>query len=177
MKNGTLVFEGKRIYLRELKEEDASQEYRNWLNDPIANKYLETRSASIKELKEYIKEKKENENCIFLGIFIKNSDKHIGNVKLEPIDWNDKKATLGILIGDKNYWGKGICTIVMKLITKYAFEKMSLEKIDLGVLSENRAAIICYLKSGFKIDNFSPKADKRENALYDTITMSIKKND
>jgi len=177
MKNGTLLFEGKRIYLRELKEEDASQEYCNWLNNSIVNKYLETRSTSIKELKEYIKEKKENENCIFLGIFIKNSDKHIGNVKLEPIDWNDKKATLGILIGDKNYWGKGICTIVMKLITKYAFEKMSLEKIDLGVLSENRAAIICYLKSGFKIDNFSPKADKRENALYDTITMSIKKND
>ena len=175
MKKDTLVFGGKRIYLRELKEEDASQEYCNWLNDPIVNKYLETRSTSIKELKEYIKEKKENENCIFLGIFIKDIDKHIGNVKLEPIDWNNKKATLGILIGDKNYWGKGICTIVMKLVTEYAFEKLGLEKIDLGVLSENKAAIICYLKSGLKIDNFIPNAIKHENMLYDKITMRINK--
>ena len=175
MKNRNLVFKGKRIYLRELKEEDASREYCNWLNDPMVNKYLETRSTSIKELKEYIEEKKENENCIFLGIFIKNTDKHIGNVKLEPIDWNDKKATLGILIGDKNYWGKGICTIATKLVTEYAFEKLGLKKIDLGVLSENKAAIVCYLKSGFKIDNFIPKAVKHENILYDKITMSIKK--
>ena len=175
MKDGTFIFEGNRIYLRELKEEDASQEYCNWLNDPLVNKYLETKKATIKELKKYIREKKENENCIFLGIFIKDTDKHIGNVKLEPIDWNDKKATLGILIGDKNYWGKGICTIATKLVTEYAFEKLGLKKIDLGVLSENKAAIVCYLKSGFKIDNFIPKAVKHENILYDKITMSIKK--
>lgn len=174
IRNDVMIKE-KRIYLRKLKEEDASQEYCNWLNDPVVNKYLETRSTSIKELKEYIKEKKENENCLFLGIFIKDLDKHIGNVKLEPIDWNDKKATLGILIGDKNYWGKGICTIVMKLVIEYAFEKLSLEKIDLGVLSENKAAIICYLKAGLKIDNFIPKAVKHENTLYDNIIMSIKK--
>ena len=175
MKKSNVMIKGKNIYLRELKEEDASQEYCNWLNDPIINKFLETRRATIKELKEYIREKKENENCLFLGIFTKDADKHIGNVKLEPIDWNDKKATLGILIGDKNYWWKGICTIVMKLITKYAFEKMGLDKIDLGVLSENRAAIICYLKSGFKIDNFIPKAIKHENIFYDKIIMSINK--
>ena len=173
--NENIVINRKNIYLRELKEEDASQEYCNWLNDPIVNKFLETRSTSIKELKEYIKEKKENENCIFLGIFIKDIDKHIGNVKLEPIDWNNKKATLGILLGDKNYWGKGICTIVMKLVTEYAFEKLGLEKIDLGVLTENKAAIICYLKSGLKIDNFIPNAIKHENMLYDKITMSINK--
>ena len=52
---------------------------------------------------------------------------------------------------------------------------LGLEKIDLGVLSENKAAIICYLKSGFKIDNFIPKAVEHENILYDKITMSIKK--
>jgi len=174
-KNENIIINGENIYLRELKEEDASQEYCIWLNDPIVNKYLETRRTSIKELKKYIKEKKENKICLFLGIFIKDTNKHIGNIKLEPINWNDKKATLGILIGDKKYWGKGICTVVMKLIIKYTFKQLGLEKIDLGVLSENRAAIVCYLKSGFKIDNFFPKAVKHENIFYDKITMSISK--
>jgi len=86
MSNRDLVFEEKRIYLRELKEEDATQEYCDWLNDPPVNKYLEIKKATIKELKKYIREKKENENCVFLGIFIKDIDKHIGNIKLEPIE-------------------------------------------------------------------------------------------
>ncbi|MBA7581776.1 hypothetical protein ES708_23687 [subsurface metagenome] len=172
-KNEGVLINGEDIYLRGLKGGDASQEYCNWLNDPIVNKYLETKEATIKGLKGYIKEKKEDKNCIFLGIFIKDLDKHIGNVKLEPIDWNNKKATLGILIGDKNYWGGGICTIVMKLVTEYAFEKLGLEKIGLSVLLENKVAIICYLKAGLKIDGFFPKAVKHGNVLYDKITMSI----
>ena len=175
MKKSNVMIKGKNIYLRELKEEDASQEYCNWLNDPIINKFLETRRATIKELKEYIREKKENENCLFLGIFLKDIDKHIGNVKLEPIDRNNNKATLGILIGDKNYWRQGICTMVMKLVIEYAFKKLGLEKIDLGVISENKAAIKCYFKAGLKIDNVIPKAVKHENKLYDKIIMGIKK--
>ena len=49
MKNNTLVFEGKKIYLRELKEEDASYEYCIWLNDPIVNKYLETKKLQLRD--------------------------------------------------------------------------------------------------------------------------------
>lgn len=175
MSNRDLVFEGKRIYLRELKEEDATQEYCDWLNDPIVNKYLETRNTSIKELEEYIKEKRENKNCLFWGIFLKNTNKHIGNIKLEPINWGKKEATMGILIGNKNFWGKGICTEVIKLLIKNAFDKLNIEKISVGVINDNIATIICNLKSGFKIDNFIPKAVKHENILYDGITMSIKK--
>jgi len=176
MENSTLVFEGKRIYLRELKEEDASQEYCNWLNDPIVNKYLETRSSSIKELKEYIKEKRGNKNCLFWGIFLKNTDKHIGNIKLEPINWEKKEAIMGILIGDKNFWRKGICTEVKKLLIKNAFDRLNIEKISVGVINDNIASIICNLKAGLKIDSFSQKAVKHENVLYDEITMSIEKN-
>ena len=55
-------------------------------------------------MKQYIKEKRNKFDCLFLGIFLKDANKHIGNIKLEPIDFENKKATLGILIGDKNYW-------------------------------------------------------------------------
>jgi len=174
-KNEKIIINRKNICLRKLKEEDASQEYCNWLNDPIVNKFLETRKATIEELKEYIREKKENKNCLFLGIFIKDIEKHIGNVKLEPIDWNNKKATLGILIGDKSYWGKGICSMVMKLVTEYAFEKLGLEKIDLGVISENKAAIKCYFNAGYKIEKVVKKVIKHGDKLYDKIIMSTQR--
>ncbi len=176
MKFNNLIFKGTRIYLRELEEKDVSQEYCNWLNDPIVNKFLCAKSAKMEELKLYVKKRKQNPNCLFFGIFLINSNKHIGNVKLEPIDWTDKRATLGICIGDKNYWGKGICNKVMKLIIEGAFSKLELEKIDLAVSSENKAAIICYLKAGLRIDSCIPVTDKYENTLCYRIIMSRKKN-
>ncbi len=163
------------FYLRELKEEDASQEYCNWLNDPEVNKFLETKKTTIEELKQYIKEKRENPDCLFLGIFLKDTNKHIGNIKLEPVDFENKKATLGILIGDKNYWGRGICTEAVKLLVDYVFENLNLEKVDLGVISENKAAINCYLKAGFKIKKIEQRAIKYDNRFYDKVIMEIEK--
>ena len=35
--------QGKRLYLRSIKESDASENYINWLNDTNVNRFLETR--------------------------------------------------------------------------------------------------------------------------------------
>ena len=164
-KNTKTKIEGNRIYLRKLNEDDATQRYCDWLNDPEVNKYIETKRTSISELKQYIEKKNENPNCLFLGIFLKNNNRHIGNIKLEPIDFKKRNATLGILIGDKDYWGMGIGTEATKLLVDYAFKNLNLKEINLGVISENKAAIRAYKKVGFQVDKIKD----------DGIIMSIKK--
>lgn len=62
---------GNRIYLRKLDEKDATVEYCSWLNDPEVNKYLETKRATIEELRRYTDDKNKNPNCLFLGIFLR----------------------------------------------------------------------------------------------------------
>jgi spore coat polysaccharide biosynthesis protein SpsF len=163
--NWEKIIEGKNIYLRELNEEDASEEYCNWLNDSSINKYLETKESSIQYLKNYIKEKRESEKCLFFGIFDKKNEEHIGNVKLEPI--KDKKATFGILIGNKSYWSKGIGTEVTRIVIDYAFNELKLSKIDLGVVKKNKKAIRVYEKVGFK----------KVSAEKNSIKMEIKNED
>jgi aryl-alcohol dehydrogenase-like predicted oxidoreductase/RimJ/RimL family protein N-acetyltransferase len=152
--------DGERIYLRKLIEDDASEEYASWINNRDVNKYLETKKAKVEELRDYIKKKSESKNCLFFGIFSKENDKHIGNIKLEPIDFNKKIATMGMLIGNKNYWGKGIGTEALKLLVNFAFEHLKIEKIDLGVLRDNKAAIRVYEKAGFNIVNENKKGFK-----------------
>ena len=49
---------GKRIYLRELNENDASNEYCKWMNDSEVNKFLKTKEITIEEIIQNIKEKK-----------------------------------------------------------------------------------------------------------------------
>jgi len=174
LKKKIVKIEGDKIFLKTLSEKDATKEYCSWLNDPEVNKYLETKSATIAELKKYIREKNNNPNCLFLGIFFKKNNKHIGNIKLEPMDFKNLKATLGILIGNKNYWGKGIGNEVMKLLIKYAFSKLNLKEINLGVISENKRAISLFKKVGFKINHIEKKSIQHDEKLFDKIVMVIK---
>ena len=118
----------------------------------MVNEFLSTKSATLTELKEYIRAKNNDDSCIFLGIFDKNQDKHIGNVKLEPIDFDNRTATFSIMIGDKTYWNKGIGTAVTLMIIDYSFNKLNISSLELGVLSNNLFAIKLYKKVGFYIN-------------------------
>lgn len=168
---------GTRIYLRCLKESDASETYLSWLNDPMVNSFLDTKRTNREELEVYLKEKDEHPDCIFFGIFTKDDDRHIGNIKLEPINFTKKEAVIGILIGDKNSWGKGICTEAIAVVVEYAFSTLRLHKICLGVVSKNLAAINCYKKAGFCIErkeiltgvNAAPDCEKIIMSIDNTI--------
>lgn len=149
--NKKVKIEGKRIYLRTLVKEDASERYASWINDSEVNKFLDTKKTTVSDLKNYIDVKNKDPNCIFFGIFLKTNNSHIGNLKLEPIDFKEKKAFLGILIGEKDYWNKGYATEVLNTIVNYAFESLKLEEINLGVYKENKGAVKAYLKSHFEI--------------------------
>lgn len=173
MNIGKLRILGTRVFLRPLTIKDATSRYANWINDPIVNKFLETRSATIRDLKDYIQEKNHDEKALLLGIFLKNNGEHIGNVKLEPIDLKHKTAQLGLLIGDKNYWGKGFGTEVTKTVVKWAFEKLNLKKVELGVIANNISAINVYKKAGFKIIRTKKKTINHSGVLFDEVIMAL----
>ena len=165
------VIPGPIITLRPLTEANATEEYASWLNDPEVNKYLETRKVTVDELKSFINEKNASETALFLGVFWNENGKHIGNVKLEPIDCAKKEATMGILIGDKNYWGKGVATEATNLVAGYAFTKMGLKELKLGVIPENKAAIRVYEKCGFTMERVEKGAVNHDGVLHDRMVM------
>ena len=168
---------GKRFYLRKLDLKDATQKYCSWLNDSAVNKYLETHQATIADIREYIKKQQTNPNSFFVGIFDKETNKHIGNMKLEPINWGKKNAMFGMLIGDKDYWGKGIGVEATRLLVDYAFNQMGLSEVVLGVVSENIPAIRVYKKVGFNVLKINKNAVQYGDNFFDQIIMSIKKNE
>ena len=151
MKKNQIIIDGKRIYLRTLTLKDATERYCSWINDQEVNRFLESKRITIDELKKYIQKRISDSNCLFCGIFLKENDIHIGNVKLEPINFMEKKATLGIIIGAKEYWNKGFATESLEIIFNYSFNTLGLDEIDLGVYKENKSAIKTYIKAGFEI--------------------------
>lgn len=172
LKNYLTVIEGEKIYLKILEEENATNEYCAWLNDYEVNKYLETREATIADLKKYIKGKLESENCLFFGIFYKENNKHIGNLKLQ-LAGEGKTVDYGIIIGDKDYWGRGIGTEATRLVIDFSFNFLKADSIELSVLADNQAAIKVYEKAGFRIKERKIKAVNHGGKLFDDIVMVI----
>ena len=162
---------GSKIFLRTLTEDDASPDYAVWLNDAEVNRYLETRSVTIDGLKTFIREKNANPHALLLGIFWKENGLHIGNIKLEPIDLQRRSAVLGILIGEKAYWGKGVATEAIELVTHHAFSALRLKEMTLGVIAEHTAAIRAYEKCGFVIAHREKNAINHDGVLFDRIVM------
>ena len=173
MNHRKILIAGKRVLLRSLTTKDATPRYVNWLNDPTVNKYLETRKASLSQIRNYIKEKNSRPNTILLGIFYKINQLHIGNVKLEPIDFENTTAQLGLLIGDKDYWGMGLGTEVTQMVVSWAFGELKLKKLELGVIGDNIAAIKAYQKAGFKVSSKKKNAINHDDVLFDEVIMTI----
>ena len=147
----TPILYGEKIYLRRLTEEDASEVYVSWMNDPGVNQYLESRfyTQTIESTKAFIRSVTNDNNYQF-GIFVKETGKHIGNIKIGNINQYHKYADIGFLIGDKNFWGKGIATEAIKLATDFAFKTLGLHKLWGGAYSPNVGSIKAFMKNGYQ---------------------------
>ena len=145
---------GKNIYLRKLKINDVSIEYLSWMNNKNITKYMDSGSSKYtkKILEEYIKSSNKSKNNSLFGIFVNATKKHIGNIKLDKINYLHKRAHIGIMIGDINEWNKGYGTESIKLLSKYAFKKLKLHKLKAGVMINNKPSIKLFKNSGFKIE-------------------------
>ena len=165
-----------KIYLRPLTAEDATPGYCAWLNDPEVTKYLEVKSCTMEELKAYIKRHVDSPNSMFLGIFDKINGKHIGNIKLEPINHKSGTAVLGIVIGDKEYWGKGVGTEAVKLCVRWVFESLGLNELTLGFIAGHVAAERSYERAGFAYLRTNKHKVWNEGAWHDEIEMVIRKD-
>ncbi len=74
----------------------------------------------------------------------------IGTTGLHGIDWPNRHATSGVIIGDPDYWGRGIGGEVMRLRTRYAFEELGLEKVMTEIMMENEASRRAALAAGYR---------------------------
>lgn len=128
-----------------------AQDYLAWLNDIEVVKSIGSpillKSKSLDFIDESYKRFTAG-NC--QGFFIKENGKFIGTAKIDKIDSYNNSAEIGIMIGDKSRWGKGVATEVYKILMDYAFNKLNLHRLWGGTSGKNIAMQKTFLKLGFK---------------------------
>lgn len=75
--------------------------------------------------------------------------RQIGNAMIYDIDYERGEAELGIMIGDKAYWGLGYGTDAVQALLAYAFTQTSLRRVYLATLDWNVRAQRSFAKCRF----------------------------
>jgi RimJ/RimL family protein N-acetyltransferase len=171
MRNPFLV--GTRVYLRPLERTDVPL-LQTWVNDQeVIRNLLNFRPMNLQSEEEFLDKVTRDPDLIVLGIALRSDDRLIGDVALHRIQSRDRQAGFGILIGEKAEWSKGYGTEATRLIVRYAFDALNLNRVWLHVLENNQRGQRAYEKVGFKVEGVLRQSAFREGRYLDTITMGI----
>lgn len=166
---------GRSVVLRPVRESDAKY-FTQWVNNPIVRKYLLTRTpmSSIAE-KDWIAKQSKSERypeSIVMVIEARNFNRPMGLMGLNNINWIDRIATTGSMIGDIREQGKGYATDAKMHFLQYVFEVLGIHKVISRAHAENTASIRYSERCGYVREAILREEIFREGKWVDMIQLA-----
>jgi len=146
------VITSKRVRLRKKKLSDARNDY-NWHTDTELVKLDAAPQLTIsytQYLISYVSELHLLPPTSHRFAIDTLDGRHIGNCTYYNVNDTRGEAEVGIMIGDRNYWGKGYGTEIIRTLVNHIFSKTSLNRLYLKTLDWNKRAQQCFAKCGFR---------------------------
>ena len=168
------MLEGTLVWLRAMEPEDLEDAY-NWVNDRDVTLWLTSLRypVSRKAEQQWIDDASANSfGGVRLAIDSKDG-KHIGGINLHRVNPEDRKAGLGIMIGEKDHWSNGYGTDAIKTLLSFAFDEMNLHRVWLHVFADNARALKCYQKCGFREEGRLRQEVYQDGRYYDVVVMGV----
>jgi len=167
---------GEHVYLSPINMNDV-EIYTKWINDYKVSANL----GIYRQMIDLNNEQKILEHLASEGhnfsIVLVNDDTLIGNIGLADIDHINRKATVGLFIGESEKRSKGYGYEALKLILGYGFKTLNLHNIMLQVHSGNKQGIACYNKVGFHEFGRRHEAEFKNGQYIDIVQMEIMDNE
>lgn len=141
-----------RLNIREIDINlDDLSTYLEWLRDTENNQFIQSarQDYNMEELVNFIKTTNSNENALLYGLFLKENNNFIGTLKVEPINYLEGTAWIGIMIGSTQFRGLGFGKEAISGVLEYLFNVLNLRETYLGVDLGNLSAIALYKSLGF----------------------------
>ena len=170
--------EGKKVRIRALEKTDID-EIMKWVNDPEVKDNLLMRYPVSRDQEERWIEKAldtSNERNKVFAIETKDGV-YLGGIGLHRINWENRNAEVGIVIGKKEHWNKGYGTDAMMTILDFAFNRMNLHRVHLRVFDFNTRGIKSYEKCGFKKEGVLRHDLYAHGKYHHSILMGILKDE
>jgi len=168
---------GKNVRLRAIEREDIPRFVR-WMNDPevienLLMNYPLSYAMEEKWFERQVETPPTVSQVLAIETLIGAEWIHIGNCGLHFIEQVNNAAEFGIMIGEKEFWNKGLGREAAKLTLKHGFENLNLNRIYLYVFETNPRAQRSYEAVGFIKEGVQRQGIYKNGRYIDVIVMSI----
>lgn len=174
------MFEGEKVQLRSLELSDLDEIMKVWNNLKLREFLSSPLPFSRDEEEQWIKntwEERRKGTGYQFAVENKETKEFIGGGGLFGINNLIRSAELGIAIYAEENWGKGYGTDTMRVLLKFGFDYLNLNRIQLRVVEFNVRGIKTYKKVGFKEVGRFRKTHFWEGEYSDQILMDILKDE
>lgn len=142
-------------------------DYIRWLNTPDVNRFLEVRYVrqSRETATTFVRNSREDPMRYFWGIQIDKPGRLVGTASL-TINPEAASGEIGLMIGEKDAWGKGVSNEVIDLIAQFAFGALKLGRVTGGTYAVNAGMNFTFKQMGFRLENVLRKHRQIEDGTF-----------
>jgi [ribosomal protein S5]-alanine N-acetyltransferase len=158
-----------------LEESHVNDRYVSWLNDPQINRYLESRfvTHSVESTRAFVRSVLDDPQSIMWGIRVAAlGQAHVGNIKLGPIQHAHGLAEIGLMIGAREAWGKGVARRAIEMVSNYAFGELAMRKITAGCYADNVGSQRAFEATGFQVEATRPAHFLLDGQTQDLVLLA-----
>ncbi len=143
---------GEHLYLRPLEPAQDNHFYSTWMNDEEIRRYFSVYPTSDARGRERLDNLYKDTRHILFGVARIEDNALIGLVGLKDINTLNQSAEFYVIIGDRSAWGKGYGTEATRLMVRYGFMELNLNRIQTQDMEENVGGWRTDEKAGFKYE-------------------------
>lgn len=166
-------FQGERVGLGPIRREFIPL-FLGWMNDFETTRFLEIqpRPMTLEQETAWYESASTGDGIIFT-IYEVATGRPIGNCDIHNLSLRNRRAEVGIVIGEPDARGKGYGTEAMRLLADYAFNGLNLHSLMLWTYEFNVAGQRCYAKVGFREIGRRRAARWHGGRFWDDIAMDL----
>lgn len=144
-----------------------------WINSPDVRPYIVSLFPKTENWEErWYEELGKDDKSVVLCVETKDGQP-IGGMGLHSIDWLNRTATTGAILGEKEYWGRGYGTDAKLALLDYAFNVLNLRKIRSNVIAYNERSLRYSLRCGYKEEGRLRQEKYRDGVYHDLIQLAV----
>ncbi|BFV58334.1 GNAT family protein [Kitasatospora sp. CMC57] len=173
------MFEGKLVRLRALRAEDAEYHVR-WRNDPEVVRLAAAGDPCFGPVTaqavglgfDTMLRLSPRESAVFTVEDLTDG-RVIGMADYRDLDPCGGSATLGVTVGEREYWGRGHGSEALALVVDHLFGAYGLHRLELDTWSGNERAVRAFTRLGFQEEGRRRDAVLVAGERYDRLLFGL----
>jgi RimJ/RimL family protein N-acetyltransferase len=163
---------GTKVRLRPPRPEDGAAVVANVADQEVV-RYLGTWAWNPYSLEDFVGFVGGQTDDILWAIDALEDGACLGMTSLDRVDRTNRHCWWGIHVGPPDRWGRGYGTEACALATRYAFERLELEKVCLFVYEGNDRGLRAYERCGYRVEGTLRRDTFLDGRLVTKYVMSV----